>query len=390
MTTPSHLRAAMAVVAFVLTLPALSHAQNGELALAMATEGDCVVTLRNVPTGARVEEIAVYVDNTLLTVEPARRAGRDARLRLKDPLHENSLLAASLTVGGTKVTTVVQQAPQEHGPRNGRCDRVELRDDREVFEASGYLGRAFDNFSPGTDTRRAPTKPGPGSRWLAGVESQYRLLGGKRDARQVWLAAYTMHGVRSADVDCESPQFAALCGGTQREKFFAIFENASSLEAHFDLRVEFLALQRESETPIKAFAVARFGFVTLNRDVEADDGTTVNVSVPKVLNSDMLGVGILSPAGPFKGSNASVGWGLSDRFQSHPGWNRLKVNGTLIFDVMPGFKDRLQFWKRMAGAPRVFVSMSVDRNPGGPAPDSVTSYIGVDVDLRRIFFGLGG
>ena len=376
----------LSAIALALAVPALSSAQNISLSLAPATAGDCVVTLRNVPADAKVEQIAIYVDDTMLTVGPARRSGTSASLRLKDPLHENSLLGASLTIGGARVTTVVQQAAQEHAPANGRCERVELRDDREVFEASGYLGRAFDNFSPGTDSNRAATtKPGPPSRWLAGVESQYRLLGGKHDARQLWLAAYTMHGVRSADVDCGSEQFKALCGGTQRDKFFAIFENASSLEAHFDLRVEFLALQQESETPIKAFAVARFGFVDLSRDVDG-----VHVSVPKVLNSDMLGIGILSPAGPFKGSNATVGWGLSDRFQSHPGWNRLKVNGTLIFDVVPGFKDRLEFWKRAMGSPRVFVSMSVDRNPGGPAPDSVTSYIGVDVDLRRMFFGLGG
>ena len=38
----------------------------------------------------------------------------------------------------------------------------------------------------------------------------------------------------------------------------------------------------------------------------------------------------------------------------------------------------------------MFVSIAVDRNPHGPGPDSVNSYIGLDVDLRRIFFGLGG
>jgi hypothetical protein len=58
--------------------------------------------------------------------------------------------------------------------------------------------------------------------------------------------------------------------------------------------------------------------------------------------------------------------------------------------VLPGFRDQLEFWKRLAGSPRVFVSIVVDRNPAGPGPDSVTSYVGVDIDLRRMFFGYGG
>lgn len=384
----SAIRAPLATT-FLLMLPALAGAQTG-FSLAPATDGDCAVTLRNVPSNAKIDQIAVYVDDVLLTLRPAKHAGSGVELPLKEPLRENSRLGASLTVGSEMVTAVVGQAPQEHGPRNGRCEPTPLRDDREVFESSGYLGQAFDNFSQGTDDRPAARKPGPQTRWLAGVEAQYRLVGAKNSAFQIWGATYTLHGVRSADVDCEKKENAALCGSNQGERFRQILENASSLEAHFDLRVEFLALQRDSETPIKVFGLARFGLVDLSRKVRNDDGTEILVTLPKVLNSDMLGVGILSPAGAFKGSSASVGWGVSDRFQTHPGWNRMKVNGTLLFDVVPGFKDRLQFWKRLAGSPRMFVSMTVDRNPGGPAPDSVTSYIGVDVDLRKIFFGLGG
>jgi hypothetical protein len=145
--------------------------------------------------------------------------------------------------------------------------------------------------------------------------------------------------------------------------------------------------------PIKVFALGRFGFIDLSKskeDAGASGDIAVSVNSPKVFNSDMFGAGILSPAGPFKNSSATVGWGRSDRFQSNPGWNRLKINGNLVFDLMPGFRDRLEFWKRLAGSPRMFVAIAVDRNPNGAGPDSVNSYIGVDVDLRRIFFGLGG
>jgi hypothetical protein len=357
--------------------------------VAPATEGDCRVTLQHIPRDVDIRQIAVFVDGRLLTLKPARRTGDSVRLRLLDPLRENSIVGAALTVDGPKVTIQVQQAPQEHWPAGGKCEKPEARDDREVFESSGYLGWAFDNFAPATGSLPS-SNPGSHTRMLAGVDAQYRLVGDKHDPFQVWLATFTLHGVRSADVDCTNPAAAALCGTDQGKKFIAIFQNATSLEAHFDLRVELATLQRRSELPSKVFAVARFGFIDLSTDDAVVNGNVVSVNPLKVFNNDMLGAGILSPAGPFKNSNATVGWGRSERFQSNPGWNRLKINGTLIFDLVPGFKDRLEFWKRLAGSPRMFVQINVDRNPGGPGPDAVNTYIGVDIDLRRIFFGLGG
>jgi hypothetical protein len=359
--------------------------------LAPATEGDCRVTLQRVARDTDIRQIAVFVDNRLLTVPPARRMGDSVRLRLLDPLRENSILAAALTVDGPKVMVQVQQAPQEHWPPGGKCDEPQTRDDREVFESSGYLGWAFDNFAPALGSLPSAA-PGSHTRLLAGVEAQYRLVGDKHNPFQIWLSTFTLHGVRSADVDCQVPgaTTAALCGSDQGKKFFAIYQNATSLEAHFDVRVELATLQRRSELPSKVFAVARFGFIDLSTDDAVVNGNVVSVNPLKVFNNDMVGGGILSPAGPFKNSNATVGWGRSEQFQSNPGWNRLKINGTLVFDLMPGFKDRLEFWKRLAGSPRMFVSITVDRNPGGPGPDAVNTYIGVDVDLRRIFFGLGG
>ena len=359
--------------------------------LAPATEGDCQVTLQHVPRDVDIRQIAVFVDSRLLTLQPARRTGDSVRLRLLDPLRENSIVGAALTIDAAKVTIQVQQAPQVHGAPGGKCDEPEARDDREVFESSGYLGWAFDNFAPALGSLPS-SDPGSHLRLLAGVDAQYRLVGDKHDPFQIWLATFTLHGVRSADVDClnTSSPTAALCGTDQGKKFFATYQNATSLEAHFDLRVEVATLQRRSELPIKVFGVARFGFIDLSKDDAVVNGNVVSVNPQKVFNNDMLGGGILSPAGPFRDSSASVGWGRSERFQSNPGWNRLKINGTLVFDLMPGFKDRLEFWKRVAGSPRMFVQINVDRNPGGPGPDAVNTYIGIDVDLRRIFFGLGG
>jgi len=129
--------------------------------------------------------------------------------------------------------------------------------------------------------------------------------------------------------------------------------------------------------PIKAYAIARFGFVDLTGS-------------PRVHNNDALGLGVISPYGVFRNSTAVVAWGRSEQFQSDPRWNRLKISGRLIFDLAPGFKDSLEFWKRLAGSPRAFVQINVDRNPGGGSPDSVVTYVGIDFDLRSAFFGFGG
>jgi hypothetical protein len=386
------LHAAMFVAILLVGIPALAVAQPQPaptFVLAPASEGDCQVTLQRVPRDGDIRQIAVFVDNRLLTVRRARRAGDSVRLRLLDPLRENSIVGVALTVDGPKVTTQVQQPAQLHWPRDGKCEKPEPRDDREVFESSGYLGWAFDNFAPAVGSLPS-SAPGSHTRMLAGVDAQYRIAGDRGDAFQIWLSTFTLHGVRSADVDCTNPAAAALCGTDQGKKFIAIFQNATSLEAHFDLRVELATLQKRSELPSKVFAVARFGFIDLSTDDVVVNGNVVNVNPLKVFNNDMVGVGILSPAGPFKNSNATVGWGRSERFQSNPGWNRLKINGMLMFDLVPGFKDRLEFWKRLAGSPRMFVSIAVDRNPNGPGPDAVNTYIGLDIDLRRIFFGLGG
>ena len=372
------------LVAVLTLVPHIAGAQSGGTtapSILALRDGDCVVKLRDV-SDLDIHEIALYVDDVLLTVRPAHRKGRIVELPLAEPVHENSTLRAELPAGEpTTIRARVQQAIQQSDPPPALCTPKRSVDDREVFEASAYMGRSFDNFAPFERDQyipgREPQEPGAVSRLLAGVESQYRLVGDKGDSFQVWLGGFTLHGIRTADVDCNQTQTSALCSGKTTEKFLATIEHASSLEAHFDARVELLTLQRESETPIKAYALARFGLIDVT-------------GAPKGFNTMLFGAGILSPAGVFKGSYAQVGWGQSQQFQSNPDWNRLKVTGALIFDVMPGFKDRLQFWKRLAGSPRVFVLINVDRNPGGRGPDSVTTHVGVDLDLRRLFFGFGG
>ena len=374
------------MIAAGLIAPRLASAQAAP-AIVELHDGDCAITLHNVPQGLDIHRIAITVTTQLLTVRPAQRSGTSVTLKLFTPLHEGDVVGARLPepANATIAAVTVQQALQREDPAPDRCVDRRLPDDREVFEASAYLGRSFDNFAPAERGQyfNLPDKLGTDSRWLAGTEAQYRLVGGQGDNFQIWLSEFTLHGVRTSDVNCNETPNVPVCSNKPQDKFLAILEHASSLEAHFDTRVEFLTLQPTTATSAKVFGFARFGFAALS-------------GAPKVYNADALGIGLVAPAGVFKNSSATVGWGRSEQFQSaeraeNPRkWQRLKISGTLVFDVAPGFKDRVEFWKRLAGSPRVFVAMYVDRNPGGPGPDSVTTYVGVDLDLRRMFFGFGG
>lgn len=369
----------LATIAMCGGVPA-AHAQTG-FDLLPPADGDCDVRVR-VPNDADIRELALFIDGVMVTTRPARKHGDVARMRLSDPLRENDVITVQLSPSMTTPPARVQQAKQQDVPPRTSC-APRYKDDRGVFEASAYLGEAFDNFSPAETKNYIGTPPASdtNSRWLAGVETQYRLIGGQGNTFQIWLGSYTLHGVRSADIDCRVTPSSPLCQQpkptNELDRFLAVIEHASSLEAHFDTRVEFWTLQKASEMPIKAFALARFGFVDVT-------------GAPKVFNADALGVGVTSPSGPFRNSSAIVAWGRSEQFQSDPRWNRLKVSGNLVFDVVPNLTDTLEFWKRLAGSPRAFVAIMVDRNPGGGSPDSVVSYVGIDFDLRRLFYGWGG
>jgi hypothetical protein len=374
------------LIGLCLMAPRTAAAQ-GAPSIAELYDGDCAITVGNVPSGIDIHHIAVTVTTQTLTVRPAVRSGTTVTLKLFNPVHEGDVVGARLPEPADIAipAVTVRQALQREDPPPDRCVDKRLPDDREVFEASAYLGRSFDNFAPAERGQyfNLPDKLEVDSRWLAGTEAQYRLIGDKGDNFQIWLSEFTLHGVRTSDVNCNETPNVPVCGNKPQDKFLAILEHASSLEAHFDTRVEFLTLQPTTATSAKVFGFARFGFASLS-------------GAPKVYNADALGLGLIAPAGIFKNSSATVAWGRSEQFQSaeraeNPRkWQRLKISGTLVFDVVPGFKDRVEFWKRLAGSPRVFVSIYVDRNPGGPGPDSVTTYVGVDLDLRRMFFGFGG
>jgi len=333
-------------------------------------DGDCAIVLEGVAPGG--EQARFFVNGQQLIVAVLHAAPVVAGLA--DPLRQGD--EVRVTVNGTTYTKLVAPARPDSHASCGVSAIPPPGDGRNAFEASGYLGTAFDNFAPNVvgAYQNADAASGTKSRWLAGVEAQYRLLGKASDTVQLWVATKTLHGVRSADVDCKQTPSVAVCSARAptSDKFLFILQHASTIEAHIDPRLEFLTLQPGSDVPTKIYITARFGFLDLE-------------GAPKVFNSDGVGLGLVAPSGVFKNSMAQVEWGRSEQFQSNRSWNRLKIEGILAFDIMPGLRDQLEFWKRLGGASRVFIGISVDRNPGGPGPDSVQSYVGIDFDLRRAF-----
>jgi hypothetical protein len=67
------------------------------------------------------------------------------------------------------------------------------------------------------------------------------------------------------------------------------------------------------------------------------------------------------------------------------GWDRMKIDASLTFDFVPGWKDRINPLKRMASATRGFVELYLDQSPGSKNPQSVQSFAGIQFDFRDAF-----
>src|SRR5262245_5411743 len=364
---------ALAIVLFAFA-PANAGAQN--VGIRLLHDGDCSVTV-DWPANTDVSGFRLLINGQAATRVIVDKP-TPFTVNLSEPLRERDNITA--TAAGVRYDAEVSGLMPGAAPVEF-CGKPKAKDDeRAVFEASGFLGNVFDNFAPNVsggykDPVATAEATQVKSRWTAGVVAQYRLWGNPGDTYQLWLASYTLHGVRTSDVDCSVQNAPPICSktATTADKFLFVVEHASTREAHIDARLEFATLQKDSELPIKVFAAARFGFLDLE-------------GAPQVYNSNSLGVGILAPKGVFRNSLAQVAWGLSEQFGSDPRWNRLKINGLLAFDLMPGLKDRLEFWKRLGGSTRFFVEISVDRNLA-QGPDAVQTYVGLLFDLRQAFGG---
>jgi hypothetical protein len=250
-------------------------------------------------------------------------------------------------------------------------------DGREPFRASGYLGFAFDNFAPSEVGNYE--NPGEGGasrqRFIGGVNFEFR--GGDPERQvQFWLAGETLHGVRSADVDCRNreqrPPVCETLSANPSESFLYILEHASTMEAYIAPRLELFTLQKETSFPSKFYIGARFGVMMMNDSPQAFDAFHV-------------GAGLLALSRAFDGSYLEVGWGKTDAFVAPPRqtkWRRLKIDGLLSFPIAKAFTDRAEVLEK---APRVFIQLYSDFDPFGAAADSMQTFIGLEFDLDALF-----
>ena len=60
-------------------------------------------------------------------------------------------------------------------------------------------------------------------------------------------------------------------------------------------------------------------------------------------------------------------------------WNRLKVDGYLSFDLqgVPVIRDR----------GRIFIEMFIDNDLAGDSADSIQTFFGFELDIRKFFGG---
>ena len=246
-------------------------------------------------------------------------------------------------------------------------------DEERGSEISGYLGEVFDNFIASEqrtylNKNLAEVSGGTDNRFLFGFNADFRLFA--KEERQLWFYLETLHGVRSADVDCTQPEEdkrPAICGGPDTDptklnkQAHYILKNASSVEGFAGFRFEFLPLQLGSSSPVSLYAKGQLGFMA----VAKNPGDMVD--------NHFVGLGLIATAGRFRGSYFDAGWGRTDLFNVKR-LDRWKYDAYVTFKVSQ--TKGLSWFKP-------FFQMTVDSDFGGGA-DSIQSYMGFNFDLTAL------
>jgi len=254
-------------------------------------------------------------------------------------------------------------------------------DERTPFTVSGYFGMAIDNFAPNAVGGYTDVEPGGRkAQFAGGADFEFRVAGTSKSKRQLWLFGETVHGVRSADVDCKAEDKPPVCGQLAavdpRAALQFVIDHATSLEAFAGARYEFMTLQAGEDTPAKLYLVARLGVQMLSGDATVK---TLNLQVNRAYEAFHFGTGLLMPKGLFEGSYIEVGWGRTDLF-SHDAlspWRRVKVDAYLS---IPLTRDKEN--KRI---PHAFMQLYSDFDPTHRTSDSIQTFYGLEFDLVGMF-----
>ena len=238
--------------------------------------------------------------------------------------------------------------------------------DDDKLEVYPYVGIAVDNFAA-ADVNSYLNYEESGevkTRETFGIAFQYPLLDSIESAEpkwfdpSFWIYGQTIHGVRSADVDCEANETNALCapfsleiGAAQADaskRALYILRNASSLEGMLGFRFEVGSLPNNNA---RLYVNAQYGFVA----VDGDDDDIADVN--------HIGFGVRVAKGRYQNSYLEIGRGQNDLFADNKK-DRSKINVHLV--TRPRFlRDRAIF----------FAHLVVDVD-GGAGADSVQSYLG--------------
>jgi hypothetical protein len=369
----------LVIAALVCIIPYRAFAQTLPEIDPKPRAGDCSLTIK-IPAGSNPDAVAITLDSPAAPLKFIIVQRVPLVAALKDPLVANS--EVTVKVGASSAVARVAPAPEGTAPGPvcpGTVPKKTALDEREVFEASGYLGEVFDNFAPNVSGGyvNPATASDSHSRVTAGVDAQYRLVGKPDSEVQLWLTAHTLHGMRTADASCADTKTNADClqqaAAHPGTTFYYILGHASTIEAHVDARLELKTIQASETVPAKFYLYVRAGFLDLE-------------GAPRVYDANSIGAGIIAPKGVFRNSYAQIGWGASKQFATDLKYDRMKVNGVLVFDVVaPGVLDTsTSIAGRLGKGSRFFLAISIDRNLHD-GPDAVQTYVGFNFDLRKIF-----
>lgn len=273
---------------------------------------------------------------------------------------------------------------QEHGGTFSDC--------RSRFGARFVLGLGIDTFASGELAKVLNPSESDANdvreRFVGGFDVQYRLWRSQnaksRNTKALWVRAFTLHGVRSSEVDCTKDSQDAADGSTLPgvcslttnaflpadldvgETATYILREASSLEGFGALRYEFRSLERSGQDDRPSgvlYALAQLGFLSV-----ADSGDDL-------VDNHLFAIGAAATEGPFMDSFLELGWGRTQLYGDKSD-DRFKVRALVSWKVA-GKKgsDR--------SSVRAFASIVVDSDFGSGS-DSVQSYIGLSFDVSRL------
>jgi len=343
--------------------------------------GDCVVTVRLEAPAAPHTEVEIQINKNPLNRLGVAQGTSTAEIALRAPVGSGDAVRARRIVNGIAEDPGPEVTPGTGGgtmrcqaaPANGKV----FSDERDTFDASGYVGVAVDNFAPASVGGYENSEVGgPLTRFVGGFDFEFRLLGSDVSPRQLWVFGETLHGVRRADINCaDEQQKPAVCdrltAANAAKQLQFVLENATTMEAYTGFRYEFLTLHPDGDMPAKLYATARLGVMLLNGKAQSD-GETFDAN--HAYDTHHVGIGLILPKGKFAGSLLEIGIGRSELFDHagvSRGWHRLKIDGSLS----------VQLQGPMYG----FVQLYSDFDPAGPAADSVQTFFGLSFELAEFF-----